>query len=67
MNNNQLKEDQNSLMGNSLFKWEHIKMMRYIIENKNKEFKEINDSKDKEFRDRSNFNKEKLKFGLKNL
>jgi hypothetical protein len=42
-------------------------MMRYIIENKNKEFKEINDSKDKEFRDRSNFNKEKLKFGLKNL
>lgn len=42
-------------------------MMRYIIENKNKGSKEINDNKDKEFRNRSNFNKEKLKFGLKNL
>jgi hypothetical protein len=42
-------------------------MMRYTIENKNKEFKEINDSKDKECRDRSNFNKERLKFGLKSL
>jgi hypothetical protein len=60
--NNLYRKNRDYHSENSLFREELTKMMKYTIEDKNKELIERND---KEHRDRNSSNKEKRKYGPK--
>lgn len=52
-------------MENNPFKEEHMKMMKFITRNRRTDLIDNNDNKDKEFKDKNNFKKGMLRYGLK--
>ncbi len=65
--NNLYKENQECLSAKSLFKWEPMKMIRYTINVKKKDWIDKKNNKEKESKERNNLRKGKLKYGRKNL
>ncbi len=59
------KESHGYHMGSNPFKEEHMKMMKSITRNRRTDLIDNNDNKDKESKDKNNFKKGMLRYGLK--
>lgn len=59
------KESHGFRMENNPFKEERMKMMKFITRNRRTDLIDNNDNKDKEFKDKNNFKKGMLRYGLK--
>lgn len=64
---NQSKENKGYPMEGSLFRWEHIKTMKFTIKSKKTELTDSRERDSKDREDKGNTSKEKPKFGQKNL
>lgn len=59
------KESHGFLMENNPSKEEHMKTMKSITKNRRTDLIDNNDKKEKESKDKNNFKKEMLRYGLK--